>query len=119
MSACEKSVSEATSGGGDGGKVERQVGKLESDVEHIKTEVGSLRADVRELRSEIRSEVRDIRSEMGQLRSDMGQLRSDTHSELGKLRDVHERDFRILFGAIIVVAIGIASIMAKAFGWLK
>jgi len=85
--------------------MERQLGKLESDVEHIKTDVSGLRADLREFRSEIRSEI--------------GELRSETHSEVGKLRDLHERDFRVLFGAIIVVAIGIASIMAKAFGWLK
>ena len=92
MSACEKKVIEATSGGG--GNVERQLGKLESDVEHIKTAVGTLKTEARELRSEMRSDI-------------------------GKLRDLHERDFRILFGAIIFVAIGIASIMAKSFGWLE
>jgi len=105
MSACEQTVSRAASGSGGGETMERQLGKLESDVEHIKTDVSGLRADLREFRSEIRSEI--------------GELRSETHSEVGKLRDLHERDFRVLFGAIIVVAIGIASIMAKAFGWLK
>jgi predicted RNase H-like nuclease (RuvC/YqgF family) len=92
MSACETTVTKVASSGG--GKMERQLGKLESDVEHIKTDIAGLKSDSREFRSEVRS-------------------------DMGKLRDLHERDFRILFGAIIVVAIGIASIMAKAFGWLK
>lgn len=93
MSACETTVSEAVSRGV-GGKMERELGKVESDIEHIKSDVAALKADVRESRSEVRSDI-------------------------WKLRDVHERDFRILFGAIIFVALGIASIMAKSFGWLN
>lgn len=34
------------------------------------------------------------------------------------LRDDMRSDFRILFGAVIAVAIGLAGLMAKGFGWL-
>lgn len=29
-----------------------------------------------------------------------------------------ERDFRILFGALIAVTLGLAGLMARGFGWL-
>ncbi|OGB23499.1 MAG: hypothetical protein A3I66_01235 [Burkholderiales bacterium RIFCSPLOWO2_02_FULL_57_36] len=34
------------------------------------------------------------------------------------VRAIRTTDFRILFGAIIAVALGLAAIMAKGFGWL-
>jgi hypothetical protein len=33
------------------------------------------------------------------------------------MRDALERDFRLLFGAIITVALGLAALMAKSFHW--
>ncbi|HEY1934237.1 MAG TPA: hypothetical protein VGG99_19690 [Acetobacteraceae bacterium] len=33
------------------------------------------------------------------------------------MRDAMERDFRLLFGAIITVALGLAALMAKSFHW--
>ncbi|MFL1464139.1 hypothetical protein ACI6QG_18150 [Roseococcus sp. DSY-14] len=33
------------------------------------------------------------------------------------LRDKQDRDFRILFGAIIASALGLAGLMAKGFRW--
>jgi hypothetical protein len=33
------------------------------------------------------------------------------------IRDALERDFRLLFGAIITVALGLAALMAKSFHW--
>lgn len=33
------------------------------------------------------------------------------------LRDRMERDFRILFGALITVALGLAGLMGKGFHW--
>lgn len=34
------------------------------------------------------------------------------------LRNDVRGDFRVLFGAIIAVALGLAGLMAKSFGWL-
>jgi hypothetical protein len=44
-------------------------------------------------------------------------LRSDTNRRIDSLRDAVESDFRILFGAIISVALGLAALMANGFHW--
>ena len=41
----------------------------------------------------------------------------DESREDDALRDAVESDFRILFGAIITVALGLATLMAKGFHW--
>ncbi len=72
--------------------MEARIGKLETDVEYIKRDVSELRTDVRELGSR---QERDIR----------------------ELRSLQERDFRLLFGALVFVALGISGMVAKLFGW--
>jgi hypothetical protein len=72
----------------DGG-MEARVAKLEASMSHIE------------------GDIRDIKTDMRDFRKD-----------LYGLRDSAQRDFRTLFGALIVVALGLASIMAKGFGWL-
>jgi hypothetical protein len=42
---------------------------------------------------------------------------TDIKSELRTLRDNARTDFRVLFGAIIAVALGLAGLMAKGFHW--
>lgn len=89
-------------GGGpphDGG-MEARVAKLESDIQHVVRTLDELKADGRAHRdalvrfsSEVNGEFRAVRKEM---------------------RD----DFRLLFGAIIAVALSLAGLMAKGFGWL-
>ena len=74
---------------GGGGDMEARIAKLEADVSYIK------------------EHIRDVKSESKELRSDIKELRRDT-----------DRDFRILFGAIITVALGLAGLMAKGFHWL-
>lgn len=41
----------------------------------------------------------------------------ETNQRVDKLRDALERDFRLLFSAIIAVALGLAALMAKGFHW--
>lgn len=65
-----------------------QVAKLGSDTEYIKRDVGELKTEMREMRHEFR-----------------------------ELRDRQERDFRILFGALIAATLGITGVVAKGFGW--
>jgi hypothetical protein len=69
--------------------MEARVARLEADVEYIKRDV---------------SEIKTI-----------------LHGHAGKfdgLRDRLDRDFRILFGALIAASLGLAGLMAKGFGWL-
>lgn len=75
-------------GGGDP-PMEARIARLEATVDHIQADIVDLKADVRELRGDMRG-----------------------------LRGEQQTDFRILFGALIAVALGLAGIMAKGFGWL-
>lgn len=50
--------------------------------------------------------------------TDMRQTLRRHEDKLDGLRDHAERDFRLLFGALIAVALGLAGLMAKGFGWL-
>jgi molecular chaperone GrpE (heat shock protein) len=67
-----------------------KVAKLETHVDRMQSEVSEFKAEMREFRKEIRSELMAIR----------------TH------------DFRLLFGAIITIAVGLSALMAKGFHWL-
>ncbi|EKN5078636.1 hypothetical protein DYG74_21635, partial [Yersinia enterocolitica] len=64
-----------------------------SDVEHIKKSLDEVKSDVREIK-------RDIRSEFNEVKRDS------------------KTDFRLLFGAVIAVALGLSGLMAKGFHWL-
>lgn len=48
-----------------------------------------------------------ILREMTEIKTDIRELRADA-----------KQDFRVLFGALVFVALGLAGIMAKGFGWL-
>ncbi len=77
-----------TGSGGNGG-VEARIARLESDVAHLCTDVADIKLDLRE-------------------------LRKDMYGEFKTIRD----DFRILWGALMFLGIGLAGMMAKGFGWL-
>jgi hypothetical protein len=42
----------------------------------------------------------------------------DVKTELRALRSDQRSDFRLTWGAVIAVALGLAALMAKGFGWL-
>lgn len=68
---------------------------------------GGMEARVAKLEANYEHISRDV----ADLRADVKDLRRDLHG-------VRTTDFRILFGAIIAVALGLAGIMARGFGWL-
>jgi hypothetical protein len=76
-------------GGGDDGRMESRVTRLEVIAESTEKRLGSI---------------------------DSALLRHD--SKFDGIRDRQERDFRLLFGALIVATLGLAGLMAKGFGWL-
>ncbi len=63
----------------------------------------AMEARIAKLEAAVEFMQRDIRD----LKEDMRALRKDLST-----------DFRILFGALISVALGLSAIMAKGFGWL-
>jgi hypothetical protein len=66
-----------------------RIAKLESDVAHIQSDVREIKLDLRGMRQDIK----DIRSEA-------------------------RTDFRVLFGSLSGVAVGLAAVMTKGFGWI-
>jgi hypothetical protein len=57
--------------------------------------------------------VRSLETHIDYMRQQLGDMRTDIRS----LRTDGERDFRIVFGTIITVALGLAGLMAKGFHW--
>ena len=64
---------------------------------------GGMEARVAKLEASVAHIERDI----GEMKTDVRGLRSDART-----------DFRLLFGALIAVALGLAGMMARGFGWL-
>ena len=54
-----------------------------------------------------RSNIEEIKKILNEIKIDNTEIKS--YARIG---------FRILFGAIIAIAIGLSSLMAKGFGWL-
>jgi hypothetical protein len=63
-----------------------------------------------------------LEARIAKLESDVGHIQSDVKEikmDIRELRKDGKNDFRILFSAIIFVALGLAALMAKSFGWIK
>jgi hypothetical protein len=55
----------------------------------------------------LETHIEHLKDDMTEIRKDVRELRADLRL-----------DFRILFGALITVALGLAGLMAKGFHWL-
>jgi hypothetical protein len=64
---------------------------------------GQLEARIARLEADVGHILRDVR----EIKDDLKEMRSDARV-----------DFRLLFGAVIAVAIGLAGLMGRGFGWL-
>ena len=54
---------------------------------------------------------------MAGLQQEVHDLRTETSRRDEALRDAIETDFRVMFGSLITVALGLAALMAKGFHW--
>lgn len=68
---------------------------------------GGMEARVAKLEAQIETVQRDI----AELKTDVREVRKD-------IAGIRTTDFRLLFGAIIAVALGLAGVMAKGFHWI-
>lgn len=82
-------VDRVKSGDGGGGDMQSRIAKLESSVEYIQRDITDIKDDIKGIRTELKEQ-----------------------------RELHHKDFRIMFGALIAVALGLAGLMAKGFSWL-
>jgi len=64
-------------------------------------------AFLEEIASSTRAVLKEIRDDIRDLRS-----------ELQSVRDRQDGDLRLVFGALVAVALGLAGLMAKGFHWV-
>jgi len=98
-------------------RVETHIDWLRHDVTEIRNELKDVRVEIKDVRSEIkdvRSEIKDVRSEIKDVRGEI----KDVRDEIRDVRKDMRSDFRLMFSALIMVALGLSSIMAKGFHWL-
>ena len=58
--------------------------------------------------------IAKLEADMAHVQKDIGAMKTD----IGQIRERQDRDFRVLFGALICVALGLSGLIAKGFGWL-
>ena len=58
--------------------------------------------------------IATLESHVEYIRRDIGELKTDVK----EIRKEAKDDFRILFSALVAVALGLAGLLAKGFGWL-
>lgn len=64
--------------------------------------------------SMLEARVAKLEAAMEYVQRDLGEIRKD----IREIKDHARTDFRLLFGAVIAVALGLAGLMAKGFHWL-
>jgi hypothetical protein len=68
--------------------------------------------------AEIKTEIGGIRSEMHEMRRDMLAGFDRIDGKLDRVDGKRERDFRLLFAAIIVATLGLAGLIARTQHWI-
>jgi len=63
---------------------------------------------------DMEARVAKLEASMEYVQRDIGEIKTD----LRQIKEHARTDFRQLFGALIVVALGLAGLMAKGFHWL-
>ena len=58
--------------------------------------------------------VAKLEASMEYVQRDIGEIKTD----IREIKEHARTDFRVLFGALIVTALGLAGLMAKGFHWL-
>jgi hypothetical protein len=124
--AAETSMDGMNNVAGDGGSphdrhMEARVAVLEEIAAGTKGAVADLRQEVHDLRADSNRRFDDMNQRFDTMRDDMNRrfdtMRDDMNRRFDTMRDAMERDFRLLFGAIITVALGLAALMARSFHW--
>lgn len=112
-------------GGGTYDGMEARVAILETHIEHIRDDLAEIRKNVRELRSEgehnfktlVAADDHNFKTLLAADEKNSRTLLATDEHNFKTLLATDEKNFRLLFGALIAVALGLASLMAKGFHW--
>lgn len=63
---------------------------------------------------DMEARIAKLETAMEYVQRDLGEIKTD----IRQIKDHARTDFRMLFGALIAVALGLAGLMAKGFHWL-
>lgn len=95
---------------------------LETIAQNTQVTLAGLQQDMRELRQTVERQYTGLRQELetkiGGLRQEMEFQNGGLRQELIEQRRVHDRDFRLTFGAIIASALGLAALIAHVAHWI-
>ena len=64
--------------------------------------------------SDMEARIAKLEASMEHVQGDIGDIKTDIRGIRGEART----DFRLLFGAVIAVALGLAGLMAHGFKWI-
>jgi hypothetical protein len=95
--------------------LETRVAILEKIAVDTRDVLVEIKLDIREMRQEFKQEMRETRQEFKQ---EMREMRQEFKQDIKDLRSDQRSDFRINFGALMTVTIGLAGLMAHGFHWL-
>jgi hypothetical protein len=99
------------------GRLDQRVGKSETRLGAVEIRLGAveIRLGAVEMRlGAVETRLGELGERVARVETGIDFLRSDIKS----LGDRHTTDFRLMFGALVTVALGLSSLMAKGFGWL-
>ncbi|WP_439413092.1 hypothetical protein [Enterobacter ludwigii] len=81
-------------------------------------QVGMRRSDASSSDASMDGRVARIESDISYIKRDIQDLKSEMKDVRDDIKSIRTTDFRITFGALIAVALGLAGIMAHGFGWM-
>ncbi len=92
---------------------------LETDAaERYKVAMEARVAVLERIAEQNHAAFRDLRTDMRDFRAEMREMRQEMQAGFNEARRIHERDFRITFGALIITAIGLAGLIARSAHWM-
>jgi hypothetical protein len=66
----------------------------------------------------IEARIAKLEASVGHIQEDVSDIKSELRETRGDIIGIRTTDFRLIFGAIIAVALGLAGSMAHGFQWL-
>ncbi len=113
---------EPGSSGGYPSDMATRVAMLETIAQNTQVTLAAIQQDMRELRQMYAGMRQEIDTKVGGLRQEMeiqsGELRRAVQEQGAEQRRVHDRDFRLTFGAIIASTLGLAALIAHVAHWI-